>query len=204
MIKPCHIIIIEPSDVIRTGLLQILRSVASITKIDEAKTWDIFINEYEDMDYDMVLLNPVACSSDGKLTGQILEKIGSSLLIGIITTLFSRNMLNEYTDVIYLTDSESEINKLITRHLSQKSENKPLHRLLSDREIEVLRQFARGLATKEIAEKLNISTHTVISHRKNISSKLGIKSTSGMAIYAVTAKIIDPSDILDKLPKKGD
>ena len=56
---------------------------------------------------------------------------------------------------------------------------------LSPREIEVLILITKGLINKEIAEKLNISLTTVISHRKNITEKLGIKSVSGLAIYAV-------------------
>ena len=56
---------------------------------------------------------------------------------------------------------------------------------LSAREIEVLKLLTKGLINKEIAEKLNISLTTVITHRKNITEKLGIKSVSGLTIYAV-------------------
>lgn len=56
---------------------------------------------------------------------------------------------------------------------------------LSPREIEVLVLVTKGYINKEIAERLNISLTTVISHRKNITEKLGIKSVSGLAIYAV-------------------
>jgi len=56
---------------------------------------------------------------------------------------------------------------------------------LSAREIEVLVLITKGLINKEIADKLNISLTTVISHRKNITEKLGIKSVSGLTIYAV-------------------
>ena len=56
---------------------------------------------------------------------------------------------------------------------------------LSAREIEVLKLITKGLINKEIAEKLNISLTTVISHRKNITEKLGIKSVAGLTIYAV-------------------
>ena len=56
---------------------------------------------------------------------------------------------------------------------------------LSVREIEVLVQITKGLINKEIADKLNISLTTVITHRKNITEKLGIKSVSGLTIYAV-------------------
>lgn len=58
-------------------------------------------------------------------------------------------------------------------------------RELSAREIEVLVLIARGMINKEIADKLNISLTTVITHRKNITEKLGIKSVSGLTIYAV-------------------
>lgn len=56
---------------------------------------------------------------------------------------------------------------------------------LSAREIEVLVLITKGLINKEIADKLNISLTTVISHRKNITEKLGIKSVAGLTIYAV-------------------
>ena len=56
---------------------------------------------------------------------------------------------------------------------------------LSVREIEVLTLVVKGLINKEIADRLNISLTTVITHRKNITEKLGIKSVSGLTIYAV-------------------
>ena len=62
--------------------------------------------------------------------------------------------------------------------------------LLSAREIEVL-----GLINKEIADKLNISLTTVITHRKNITEKLGIKSVSGLTIYAVMNGYIEADRI---------
>lgn len=56
---------------------------------------------------------------------------------------------------------------------------------LSAREIEVMRELAKGKTNKEIADALFISVNTVISHRKNISAKLGIRSASGLSIYAM-------------------
>ena len=62
---------------------------------------------------------------------------------------------------------------------------------LSDREKDVLIQVVRGLSNKEIADVLCISTHTVITHRKNIAHKLNIHSTAGLTIYAIVNKLID-------------
>jgi DNA-binding CsgD family transcriptional regulator len=66
---------------------------------------------------------------------------------------------------------------------------------LSKREIEVLQLLCKGHSNKEIAEQLFVSTHTVISHRKNISEKTGIKSASGLTMYAILKKIVDVSEI---------
>lgn len=64
---------------------------------------------------------------------------------------------------------------------------------LSEREKEVLKLVAQGYANKEIAALLFISVHTVISHRKNITEKLGIKSIPGLTVYAILNKLIDTS-----------
>ena len=66
---------------------------------------------------------------------------------------------------------------------------------LSAREIEVLKFITKGFINKEIAEKLNISLTTVISHRKNITEKLGIKSVSGLTVYAVMNGYIEADSI---------
>lgn len=62
---------------------------------------------------------------------------------------------------------------------------------LSEREKDVLVQVVHGLSNKEIADVLCISTHTVISHRKNIARKLNIHSTAGLTIYAIVNKLVD-------------
>lgn len=61
---------------------------------------------------------------------------------------------------------------------------------LSQREIEVLRLIAAGKINKEIADQLCISINTVITHRKNLSSKLGVKSASGLSLYAAMHGIV--------------
>ena len=62
---------------------------------------------------------------------------------------------------------------------------------LSAREKEVLVCVAKGLINKEIADQLNISIHTVITHRKNISRKTGIKTVAGLTVYALLNNLLD-------------
>lgn len=89
--------------------------------------------------------------------------------------------------VLNISQNEKELMKSILQlhqhghsHVHAKAES-----VLSAREVEVLVLVAKGLLNKEIADKLNISLTTVITHRKNIVEKLGIRSASGLAIYAV-------------------
>ena len=67
--------------------------------------------------------------------------------------------------------------------------------LLSDREKEVVKEIARGLTNKEIADKLFISVFTVTTHRKNITQKLGIKTIAGLTVYALMNGLISPEEI---------
>jgi DNA-binding CsgD family transcriptional regulator len=79
------------------------------------------------------------------------------------------------------------------RNLPPMQHDKPS--VLSDREIEVLSLITQGLLNKEIADKLNIGLTTVISHRKNITEKLGIKSVSALTIYSVMHGYVDLNKI---------
>lgn len=61
---------------------------------------------------------------------------------------------------------------------------------LSNREKEVLKLIVSGYTNKEIAARLFVSLNTILTHRKNITAKLGIKTIPGLTFYAITHKII--------------
>lgn len=71
----------------------------------------------------------------------------------------------------------------------------PHESVLSAREIEVMTLVVQGYINKEIAEKLNIGLATVITHRKNVMSKLGVKSVSSLTVYAVMHGYVDINSI---------
>ena len=66
---------------------------------------------------------------------------------------------------------------------------------LSDREIEILVSVAQGLLNKEIADRHNISINTVITHRKNITRKTGIKTVPGLTVYAILNGYVDINSV---------
>lgn len=96
------------------------------------------------------------------------------------------------------TDGEEEIAAQLKSFFNvevHETEKSVGNSILSDREREVLRFVALGLTNKEISDELCISTHTVITHRKNITSKLGIKTIAGLAVYAVINGIITAEEM---------
>ncbi|MFH1742376.1 MAG: LuxR C-terminal-related transcriptional regulator, partial [bacterium] len=96
-----------------------------------------------------------------------------------------------------VTRTESEIIEKLQRIFSldsaRGSPNKKGN--LTSREIDVLKLVARGQSNKQIADRLSISMHTVISHRKNITRKLGVKTVSGLTMYAVLNGLISSKDV---------
>lgn len=121
----------------------------------------------------------------------------------IALTIGSPNaqLLNRYHQ-INISASTEEINRSITALHNAAHGHRPAptpaetleteqKEVLSPREIEVLKLIVDGHINKEIAEMLNISTTTVITHRKNIIEKIGVKSVAGLTIYAVMKRFIE-------------
>ena len=90
---------------------------------------------------------------------------------------------------------------MLEQHAHGKGEHLPpmpailSQKILSDREIEVMSLIVQGYINKEIADKLNIGLATVITHRKNIMDKLGMKSVSALTIYTVMHGYVDINKI---------
>ncbi|MBR4402480.1 MAG: helix-turn-helix transcriptional regulator [Flavobacteriales bacterium] len=95
-------------------------------------------------------------------------------------------------NILCVRSSQEEMIEKIERFLEG---NRAALTSLTDREIQVLKMIARGAINKEIAAALSISFNTVLTHRKNITAKLGIKTVSGLTFYAMMNGYVSPSDI---------
>ena len=111
----------------------------------------------------------------------------------VIMATTSHNNENDHSlNTITITNTAESIVSALAKIL--KSSHHPVQKsnALSAREIEVLKLVAAGKLNKEIASELNISINTVLTHRKNMTAKLGIKSTSGLSFYAIMNGFIKP------------
>jgi DNA-binding CsgD family transcriptional regulator len=116
--------------------------------------------------------------------------------IALVTVYTDESTLKGFDGIVGINDSKLKIiNKLNQIAQSTDKNEKPDDVELSKREIDVLVAVAKGLMNKEIADQMNISIHTVISHRKNITRKTGIKSVSGLTVYALLNNLIDENEV---------
>lgn len=96
---------------------------------------------------------------------------------------------------ITTSDDEININSKFQSFFSGIVASSTGNSTLSEREKEVIKLVAIGKTNKEISDALFISPHTVITHRKNITTKLGIKTIAGLVVYAVLNGLIDPDQV---------
>lgn len=97
---------------------------------------------------------------------------------------------------VNLSSSKLEINQQFDAFFQiETTANSSQNSVLSARETDILKEVAMGYSNKEIADRLFISINTVITHRKNITEKLGIKTISGLTVYALLNQLISPENV---------
>ncbi len=98
---------------------------------------------------------------------------------------------------IGLYDAADTVRGLLTElmHEESKTLSSSQNDSLSPREKDVIMGIVKGLSNKEIASEMSVSVNTVMTHRRNIASKLQIHSAAGLTIYAITTGLVDISDI---------
>lgn len=128
-------------------------------------------------------------AEDFKKHAKILTRNGNTIF-GIETIRNANHPDSIFDEIISLDDNTETIFQKINTYGARANYNKSSNQL-SAREIEILTKIAHGLSNKLIADQLFLSIHTVITHRKNITAKLGIKSISGLTLYAALNNMVD-------------
>ena len=190
-----YIAILEPSQIIVEGLSNMLMKLKKNFHIFRFNDLEELRNSSAIAHFQIAVINPSAIQNRIADFVKLKNNHTQILWVALVYSFFDDEVIRKFDDTLLITAAPDQI----SRKLGQinTATDKDQHEDLSDREIEVLSQLVKGLSNKEIADKLNISIHTVISHRKNITEKTGIKSLSGLTIYAITKKIIPLDSITD-------
>ncbi len=191
------IIIIEFSEIIKEGLTRILTSCFKefdIINLDNFEDLQIYT---EKEDFSLIILNSEIIKNRLPKACDILAGFRYAKILGIITNNYYRECISLFDDVIYMNDSRETIISIIKKHVCKPAKKKIHREKLTNRELDVLKLLVKGYSNKQIAVELFISMHTVVTHRKNITDKLGIKSIAGLTIYGIINNIVNVDDYLD-------
>ena len=193
------LIIAEQSEVIRKGLIQIIGSFDLFDRIHEVSCNSNLESGIIRIDPEVLIINPLLIQPGLKewITG---FKNGKIKVAAIVYSLFDDEVIELFDEVIRIGDTTLKIKNKLSKLTTSPHGRKTLNNdsTLSSREKDVVRLLAKGLSNKEISEKLFISPHTTITHRKNITRKLNIKSVAGLIVYALINDIVSVDEMQEE------
>lgn len=186
-----RIAIVEPSAIIAQGVASILRSSGEADVVAIYPTLRAYADRLNVKDVEVVVVG-----SQVAVGAQLRSELQGVAVVLLSTTVVDEDVLRQVDGVINIYDDEATLMRKL-RSAVEQGETNPYSDShdLSERERDVLILVAKGMANKEIADRLNISIHTVMSHRKNITHKTGIKSVAGLTVYALLNNLLDQSDV---------
>ncbi|MFI3265491.1 MAG: LuxR C-terminal-related transcriptional regulator [Rikenellaceae bacterium] len=196
MLTRIHIIIVEPSAILRCGVVSLLQRESKYScDIAEVSSFSSLTSRTSSQTPDLLIINP-SYLGQFSLT-ELKSNLGNENLkiIALQNSFVDPTQLQNYDEVISLYDSIETVSKKIFSTIQSEEEETENKKELSAREKEIIVCVVKGMTNKQIAETLYLSAHTVIAHRRNIANKLQIHSPSGLTIYAIVNKLVDLADI---------
>ena len=194
------IIIIEPSEVIREGVKLFIERIPRFEVRFCFSDLQSFENKLIKEDFHIIIINPsIIKFYETVPIRTFFSDYPAVYLIALLYQYVDAETVQHFDGILDIYDEGWKIPKKILKitETARPKNNQSTDNIeLSDREKEVLIALAQGFANKETADKLHISTHTVISHRKNIVRKTGIKTVSGLTLYAMFNNLISQDDLL--------
>lgn len=191
--KRINIAIVESSPILFEGIQNIIQRSHLYTKsllIKDIENLGFHLNRLK---IDIILINPIQIINRIKFFTTLKSNYPQMKWIGLSYTIIDKEVLPIFDEVIQIDDHTDLIIRKIEKFCTDTQVEST--DLLTDREINVLKEIIKGHSNKEIAENLNISIHTVMSHRKNIYLKTEIKSQAGLTVFALTHNIVSIDSI---------
>ncbi len=192
-----RVIICEASEMIAIGLAEIIDSMAQFDVVARLDSPEHLSEKITASDANLLIVDPMLLGFHNKdFLSQLGKEHPQVTMIALVTSYLDHSMLTPYSGIIEINDTRSKIISKMDEFVQGETMKNTDDVELSKRETDVLVAVAKGMMNKEIADQMNISIHTVISHRKNITRKIGIKSVSGLTVYALLNNLIDEKDLI--------
>ena len=184
-------LIVEPSEIVRTGLQTILDEDGTFRLLSPLYDAVILEERVKTLQPDLLIVNPTLMMPPALLQMASVQQAKPNIAIAALVYQYVEpELLQRFKAIVDIRERRSQIVAVLKEEVKRVKEMEGENYELSDREREVLVLVAQGLSSKEIADRLNISIHTVNSHRKNITRKTDIKSVAGLAVYATLHNMV--------------
>lgn len=191
-----HVAVADTSIIVRSGLVAVLK------RLPDLNIQTIEVTSKEGLQHcmeahcpDILIVSPLFegwfdLDSFKKIYGQQELKV-----VALVSVVMDANQLRGYDEQINLFDDVDKLTQKVASLMNVAADDENELDALSQREKEIIGCIVRGMTNKEIAEKLFISVHTVITHRRNITRKLQIHSAAGLTIYAIVNKLVELGEV---------
>ena len=192
-----RVIICEAYEIIAIGLAEIIDGMAQFDVVARLDSPEHLSEKITATDANLLILDPMLLGFYSKdFLSQLGKEHPNMVIIALVSSYLDHSMLTPFGGVIEINDTKSKVISKMNEFAQSEATKNTDDVELSKRETDVLIAVAKGMMNKEIADQMNISIHTVISHRKNITRKTGIKSVSGLTVYALLNNLIDEKDLI--------
>jgi len=196
-VEQLKIVIAEPSVIIRSGITVALKRVPGFRiQPVEIQTLDSLKSYLSQHKTDVLVVNPMYWGLIDIVKLKADSNNQELKTIALVYSVLDESILKNYDETIGIYDSVEQLKVKLDKLIEQEATiGADDVNTLSVREKEIVVCVVKGLTNKEIAGCLFLSTHTVISHRRNIARKLEIHSTAGLTVYAIMNKLIGIDEI---------
>jgi DNA-binding NarL/FixJ family response regulator len=207
------VIIADDHAIVRKGLKQILEDTDDMIVTDEAANSQEAIDKVRKGTFDVVILDLTMPGRGGVETLKEIKLMKPNLPVLVLSVhpeeqyamrvlkAGAAGYINKESAPVELIEAIRKVasgRKYITAFLAEKlalnldtDTVRPVHELLSDREYQVMCEFARGKTITDIAELLNLSTKTISTYRRRILEKMDLKSNAEITRYAIKNGLVD-------------
>lgn len=180
------LLVVEPSDIIKEGLAALLNEAFIVVPMlsDTA----VLAKALAQSAPDVLLVNATLLTAQQVV--ELRQSYPKMAVVALVYQYVEPHLLQSYQAGLDIRESRYSLASTLKECVMNDTEENTQSNDLSERELEVLVLIAQGLSSKEIADRLNISIHTVNTHRKNLTRKTGIRSVAGLAVYAMLHNLV--------------
>lgn len=205
----CSVAILENYSLFCSGIRSVIEEFGECVISFESKTITDFLIKMKSDKPDVIIIDIIHCPDEGCSTiKKIRRKTSRTPILLVLSTDYS-DYFEEYislgvngfvfndSDSVNLVDAVKDLKngedhfpprvwQLLKKYLRTKKVSVTYEekKILSSRELSILKLFCKGYTYKEIGAKLNISPRTVETHKKNIQTKISVRSTAEMIEFA--------------------